>query len=214
MDINKIEEKLHEYFLIPVITIDDKEKARNLGKTLIKSELPVAEITLRTKDALDAIKIISTNYPQILIGAGTVLTVQQAIDAINAGAKFIVSPCLDLEVIDYCMNNNVPVFPGVATPTEINTAQKKGLKIVKFFPSETYGGIKAINSISAPFSDVKFIPTGGISLSNLHEYLGNNKVWACGGTWLAKKEYLNNDEFDMIENNIFEALKILKEIRR
>ena len=208
-----IVEKISDYSLIPVITIEDQEKAISLGKALIKGGLPIAEITFRTNAAIEVIKTFSTIFPQIIVGAGTVLSIQQVSDAIKAGAKFIVSPCLDLEIIDYCISKNIPVIPGVVTPTEINMARKKGIKIVKFFPAETYGGLSAIKSISAPFKDIKFIPTGGISLDNLRSYMLNEKVLACGGTWLVKKEYLENNQFDLIEKNIHDALEIIKKIR-
>ena len=208
-----IEQKIYNYSLIPVVTLEDKNKAISLGKTLEKSGLNIAEITFRTNAAADVIKILKAEFPSITIGAGTVLTISQAASAIEAGAEFIVTPCFDEDVVDYCLSKNIPIYPGILTPTELNLALKKGINIVKFFPSESFGGIKTINAISAPFKNVKFIPTGGINLNNLELYLLSDKVLACGGTWLTKKEYLDNDRFDLIEKEIIEAVKIIKKVR-
>ena len=196
MDIYK---KIEELKVVPVVVIDDEKDAKDLAKALCDGGLPCAEVTFRTKAAKGAIEIMTKEYPDMIVGAGTVLSVEQAKEAIAAGAKFIVSPGFDDEVVDYCIENNIPVFPGCITPTEIIRAINKGLEIVKFFPAEQFGGISTIKALSAPFTGIKFMPTGGISLSNINDYLSVKSVIACGGSFMVKKDMIAAGRFDEIE---------------
>ena len=208
-----IEERLYSFGIIPVIVINKKEDALPLAKALIDGELPCAEITFRTEAAEEAIKLISQTYPEMLVGAGTVLSIEQVKKATNAGAKFIVAPGFDKELVDYCIKENIPVFPGCLTPTELTEAIKRNLKVVKFFPSETFGGLKTIKAVSAPFSMLRFIPTGGLNATNVIDYLNDKKIFACGGTWIAKKELIDAGEFETIKNLAKEASDIVKKVR-
>lgn len=205
--------KIKELGVIPVIAIDDANDALELGKALIEGGLPVAEITFRTAAGKDAISIMAKEYPDMLIGAGTVLSIEQVKEAISVGAKFIVSPGFDPEVVDYCLENNIPIFPGCVTPSEVMQAIKRGINIVKFFPAGEFGGLKMIKAISGPFQNIKFIPTGGVNADNLRDYMSSDKVLACGGTWIAKKDLINNKEFEKIKGIVKEAVSIVKEVR-
>lgn len=205
--------RIKEFGVIPVVVLDDANDARDLAKALINGGLPVAEVTFRTAAAKEAISIISKEFPEMLIGAGTVLTVKQVEDAVSSGAKFIVAPGFDPEIVDYCLNNNIPVFPGCVTPSEVTQAFKRGLDIVKFFPAGEFGGLKMIKAISGPFPNMKFIPTGGVNAENLRDYMASDKIFACGGTWIAKKDLISNKEFDKIEALVKEAVAIVKEVR-
>ncbi len=208
-----IEERLYSFGVIPVIVINDAEDALPLAKALIDGELPCAEITFRTEAAEESIKLISKAYPDMLVGAGTVLSVEQVKKAVNAGAKFIVAPGFDEELVDYCIKENIPVFPGCLTPTELTKAVKRNLKVVKFFPSETFGGLKTIKAVSAPFSMLRFIPTGGLNATNVVDYLSDKKIFACGGTWIAKKELIDAGDFEAISKLAKEASDIVKKVR-
>jgi 2-dehydro-3-deoxyphosphogluconate aldolase/(4S)-4-hydroxy-2-oxoglutarate aldolase len=152
-------------------------------------------------------------YPDMLVGAGTVLSVEQAQRAVNAGAKFIVSPGFDEEVVDWCLANNVPVYPGIITPSEATKAVKRGLKIVKFFPAEQFGGVATIKALAAPFTTLKFMPTGGINAKNIRDYLANNKIIACGGSWMVKGDLVKAGDFAKIKELVKEAVELVKEIR-
>lgn len=206
-------EQLEKIAVIPVIAIEDASDAVPLASALTKGGLACAEITFRTKAGRDAIKNISDNYKDCLVGAGTILTVDQARDAHDAGAKFIVSPGLNLDVLKWCNENNILHIPGCVTPTEMTLAFNNGAKVVKIFPAESIGGLKYIKSVASVFS-LKFMPTGGISESNLEEYLTYEKVCACGGTWLAKKDMIANKEWDKIEDNCKRAVDIINKCRK
>ena len=184
--------------IIPVIKINDASKATGLAKTLIDGGLPAAEVTFRTDAAEDAIKAISKAYPDMLVGAGTVLTIEQAERALNAGAKFIVSPGFNPKVVKWCLDKGVTPLPGCTTPSEIEQALELGLKVVKFFPAEQSGGLAKIKAMSAPYGDVKFMPTGGVGLDNMNEYLACNKILACGGSFMVKESYIDNENWDEI----------------
>jgi 2-dehydro-3-deoxyphosphogluconate aldolase / (4S)-4-hydroxy-2-oxoglutarate aldolase len=160
--------------------------------------LPVAEITFRTDAAEEAIRRISNEVPDILLGAGTVLTTEQAEKAIKAGAKFIVSPGLNPEVVTYCLDRDIPIAPGVSNPTDIEAAFKLGLKVLKFFPAEAFGGLKTLKAMSAPYGMMRFIPTGGINSKNLNKYLAFDKVLACGGSWMVGADLISAENFDKI----------------
>ena len=184
--------------LVPVIKIKDKNKALKLANALLAGGCSICEITLRTDNALDAIEEIKKYAPKMCVGAGTVLNIEQAKKAIEIGCDFIVSPGFDEEICKYFISKNVPVFPGCVTCTEIMQALKLGLNILKFFPSESFGGIKTIKAISAPFSNVKFMPTGGIDLNNIYAYLELPSVIACGGSFIASEKMIDEDKFDEI----------------
>ena len=184
--------------IIPVIKINDAAKAVPLAKALIDGGLNAAEVTFRTAAAEDAIRAIANAYPDMLVGAGTVLTIEQAQRALDAGAKFIVSPGFNPKVVKWCLDNGVTPLPGCTTPSEIEQALELGLDVVKFFPAEQSGGLAKIKAMSAPYGDVKFMPTGGVSLDNVNEYLANKKILACGGSFMVKESYIDNDNWDEI----------------
>lgn len=206
---NEILKQIGSYGLVPVVKIAELDKAVPLAKALCDGGLPVAEITFRTACAKDAIAAISAAFPDMLVGAGTVLTVEQADQAIEAGAKFIVSPGLNLEVVKHCLGRGIPITPGCATPSEVDAAVAAGLDVVKFFPAEAAGGLEMINMMSGPYPNVKFIPTGGIGMDNLLEYLKNDKILAVGGSFMAKNDYIAAGEFDKITAGVKEALGIM-----
>lgn len=184
--------------VLPVIVIDDPANAVPLAQALMQGGIACAEITFRTAAASDALRRISAELPDMLVGAGTVLTTEQAAWAKAAGAQFVVSPGLNPRVVDYCLTHKLPVYPGVCTPTEIEAALAKGLRVLKFFPAEAIGGLRYLRAMSAPYGDVEFIPTGGINAANLEAYLGFEKVIACGGTWMASAEWIAQGQFDRI----------------
>ena len=208
-----INDELRKYGVVPVVVLDDSKNALPLAKALVDGGLPCAEVTFRTSAAKEAIRLMVEAYPDMLVGAGTVLNIEQAKDAINVGAKFIVSPGFDDDLVRYCKENNIPVFPGVVTPTEVMKALKHDLKVLKFFPAENYGGLATIKALSAPFNNIQFMPTGGINSKNIKDYLANNKIIACGGSWMVKKDLINDGKFDVIESLVKEAVSIVKEIR-
>lgn len=210
---SEIIKKLGEFGIIPVIAIDDAATAVPLGQALLNGGLPCAEITFRTAAAAEAIQKMSAAHPDIVVGAGTVLTVQQAETAVASGAKFIVTPGFDAAVVDWCIAHGVPITPGVMTPTEINMALNKGITLVKFFPAEAAGGTKALKAIAAPYGGVTFIPTGGVSTGNLADYLSLPMVHACGGSWVATKQLINAGEFEKIEKLTAEGVKLVQQIR-
>ncbi len=196
---NAILEKIGLIGIVPVIAIEHAEDAEPLAEALEEGGLPCAEVTFRTKAGREAIARIAKSRPSLLLGAGTVLTIEQAQAAVEAGAKFIVSPGLNRKVVEYCLGNDIPITPGVLTPSEIETALEYGLEVVKFFPAEAGGGLAYLKAISAPYKSLRFIPTGGIDESNLLSYLRFPKVHACGGSWMVKPEMISNHQFDEIK---------------
>lgn len=206
---NEVLTKIGELGIVPVVKIEQSEDALKLGKALLDGGLPIAEITFRTSAAEESIRILSAELPQLLLGAGTVSTVEQAEKAVKAGAQFIVSAGFSPKVVDYCLENNVPVTPGINTPTEIEMALEKGLKFLKFFPAEASGGLAMLDSMSAPYTDVRFIPTGGINQNNLSSYLSHKKVHACGGSWMVKTNLISSGQFDEIVSLTKEAVSTL-----
>ncbi len=210
---NAILEQLSGYGVVPVVVLHHAEDARPLAEALCEGGLKCAEITFRTGEAEKSIRIMTENYPNMLVGAGTVLTVEQAERAVAAGVKFIVSPGFDAEVVDYCIANAIPVIPGCITPSEVAQGVKRGLKLLKFFPAEQAGGLETIRAMAAAYADVKFMPTGGISPKNLEQYLSYEKIAVCGGSWMVKAEFVENQEFDKIKEMTEQAVKIVKEIR-
>jgi len=194
--------------IIPVIVIDQPDNAVPLARALADGGLPVAEITFRTGNAAEALRRIATECPDVLVGAGTVLDPDQAAWARSAGASFMVSPGMNPRVVDYCTSHGIPVIPGVCTPTEIEAARERGLHVLKFFPAEAMGGQAFLKAVSAPYRDVKFIPTGGISASNLEGYLSLKNVLACGGSWMAPSEWIAEGKFDRIRDEAAKAAAI------
>jgi len=206
---NEIIKKIGELGIVPVVKIDDAKDAVPLAEALIKGGLPVAEITFRTAAAEEAIRNITKSVPDVLVGAGTVLNVEQVKRAVDAGARFIVSPGFNPRVVEYCIKEQIAITPGCSNPTDIGAALEFGLDVVKFFPSEASGGLKALKAMSAPYSMVKFIPTGGISADNLVEYLSFSKVLACGGSWMVKDELIRKGDFDEITRLVREAVNLM-----
>jgi 2-dehydro-3-deoxyphosphogluconate aldolase / (4S)-4-hydroxy-2-oxoglutarate aldolase len=193
--------------ILPIVAIKNAKDAIPLADALIAGGLPLVEVTFRTEAAEDAIRAIASSG-DILVGAGTIVTVNQAEKAIAAGAKFIVSPGFDAEVVRFCLEKGIPITPGICTPSEVMAAMKMGLTTLKFFPAEAYGGLKTLKAISAPLSSIKFIPTGGVNTKNLTEYLAFPKVLACGGTWLATSEMIEKGRFEEITDLCKEAVQI------
>ena len=204
---NPIIEEISKIGIVPVIALDDAKDARPLAEAMYKGGLHCAEVTFRTDAAEESIRIIAEEFPDMLVGAGTVLTTEQVDRAVNAGANFIVSPGLNPKVVSYCINKNIPVLPGTANPSDVETAIELGLEVVKFFPAEAAGGIKMIKAMSAPYGKMKFMPTGGITADNLKEYLDFNKIVACGGSWMVKKDLVAAGKFDEIETLTKEAVR-------
>lgn len=194
-----INEQIYDIGLIPVIKITDPSKAVPLAKALCRGGLPAAEITFRTSCAAEAIKAITEEVPEMLVGAGTVLTPEQADAAVAAGAKFIVSPGLNPRVVKHCQEIGVPMLPGCANPSDLEAAIELGLTTVKFFPAEAAGGLAMIKAMSAPYGNLKFMPTGGINADNLLSYLSFNKILACGGSFMVKEDLIEAGDFDAIE---------------
>lgn len=203
---NEILQQIGDLGLVPVVKINKAENAVPLAQALLDGGLPVAEITFRTAAAEEAIKSICSTFSDILVGAGTVLNVEQAEKAVNAGAKFIVTPGFSPGVVKYCLDAGVPVTPGIATPTEIQMALDMDVNILKFFPAEAFGGMKTLKSMSAPYGMVKFIPTGGINADNLVDYIMFPKVHACGGSWMVKDTLIKDGKFDEITRLTREAI--------
>lgn len=210
---NDIFEKIQAIGILPVIALGDAAQAVPLAKALAAGGIPAAEVTFRTAAGEEAIRRIAQEVPEVMVGAGTVLTTKQVDRAVDAGAKFIVSPGTNMKVVCHCQEAGVQPIPGVITPTEIETAMELGLNVLKFFPAEPSGGLSMIKALAAPYTQVKFIPTGGISAANLREYLKYPKVLACGGSWMVKKELVNAGKFDEIQTLAAEAAAIVKSVR-
>lgn len=210
---NNVLGNLKEIGIVPVVVLDDAKDAAPLAEALIEGGLPCAEVTFRTAAAEEAIRIMSEKYPAMLIGAGTVLTIDQVNRAVKAGAKFIVSPGCNPQVVQYCQNIGVPITPGVQTPSEIEQALSLGLDVVKFFPAEPAGGLKMIKAIAAPYTALTFMPTGGINAQNVRDYLAYSRILACGGSWMVKGDLIKAGDFDRIKELTREAAAIVKEVR-
>ena len=203
---HEVLKKIGDIGVVPVVKIEDSKNALPLGRALLAGELPVAEITFRTEAAEKSINIMSKELPDLLIGAGTVLTVEQVKRARGAGAEFIVSPGFNPDVVDYCLENNIPVTPGIISPTQIEMALKRKLEIVKFFPAEASGGLPLLKAMAAPYGGLKFIPTGGINKDNIIQYLNFEKVHACGGSWMVKAGLISGGDFNEITRLASEAV--------
>ncbi len=199
---------LSETRVVPVVEIPRVEDAVPLATALIEGGLPCAEITFRTAAAAAAIAAISAALPAFLVGAGTVLTVPQAEEAVAAGARFLVSPGLDDAVVGYARDNGVAMLPGVCTPSEIARAMSHGLDLMKFFPAEALGGLSYLKAVAAPFGAVSFVPTGGIGPTNLSAYLEHPQVVACGGSWMVKRQTIADGDFAAITRLTAEAVAL------
>lgn len=206
---NKVLEEISKIGIVPVIALDDAKDAEPLAKALVEGGLPCAEVTFRTAAAEESIKIMSSKFPELLVGAGTVLTTEQVDRAVNAGAKFIVSPGLNPKVVKYCVDKGIPVTPGCANPSDVEQAIELGLDVVKFFPAEAAGGLNMIKSMAAPYVNMKFMPTGGINAKNVTSYLDFNKIIACGGSWMVSKDMLKIGDFEGIKKLTKEAVEVM-----
>jgi len=200
--------------IIPVIEIDSTQRAKPLAESLLVGGLPVAEVTLRTEAALQAIRIMAREVRDVIVGAGTVINREQAEASVEAGAQFLVSPGMVEEVVVWARENQIPILAGALTPTEMMCGINLGLNILKFFPAETMGGLKALKALSDPFPQLRFIPTGGIRLETVAEYLQMEKVHAVGGSWMAKRQMIADGRFDEIARMAKEASDVVKQIRR
>jgi len=206
--VNEVLKRLGEVGVIPVVRIEKASDAVDLGGALLAGDLPVVEITFRTAAAEDAIKTLSQNPDGLLVGAGTVLTVEQVGKAVDAGAKFIVAPGFNPRVVDFCIGQGIPVVPGISSPTEIEFALERGLEVLKFFPAGAAGGLDYLKAIAAPYKGVQFIPTGGVDPANLKDYLSFDRVHAVGGTWIARDAAISQHRFDEITRLAREAVAI------
>ncbi len=210
---NHISEDIARYGVVPVVVLNDPAEALPVADALLKGGLPVAEVTFRTAAAEEAIRIIAAERPAILVGAGTVLTIDQVDRAVAAGAKFIVCPGFDPEIVDYCIGKSIPVFPGCTTASEVAWGVKRGLNVLKFFPAEQCGGVATIKALCAAYVGVKFMPTGGIGPKNLKDYLSCDKIVCCGGSWMVKGDLIKAGRFDEIERLSREAVALAKQVR-
>ena len=210
---NEVLEKIQEIGIVPVVVLDEAKDAAPLAKALCEGGLPCAEVTFRTAAAEESIRIMSEQFPEMLVGAGTVLTTEQVDRAVAAGAKFIVSPGLNPRIVKYCVEKGILITPGCANPSDIEQALENGLDVVKFFPAEPAGGLKMIKAMAAPYVGVKFMPTGGINQNNVRDYLAYDRILACGGSWMVKGDLVAAGEFDKIKELAAEAVEIVKESR-
>ncbi|WOC76169.1 bifunctional 4-hydroxy-2-oxoglutarate aldolase/2-dehydro-3-deoxy-phosphogluconate aldolase [Intestinibacillus sp. NTUH-41-i26] len=211
---NEIEKKVQSIGVVPVIKLNNPDRdAVPLAKALIDGGVPVAEVTFRAAGAAKAIKAMHDAYPEMLVGAGTVLTTDQVDEAMAAGAQFIVTPGMDPEIVAYCKKVGVQIFPGCTTPTDYHTAYKFGLEVLKFFPAEQSGGIAKIKAMSAPFPMFKVMPTGGISLKNLADYAKNHVIAACGGSYMVTADLIEGGKWDEITDLCKKSVEIVKEAR-
>jgi 2-dehydro-3-deoxyphosphogluconate aldolase/(4S)-4-hydroxy-2-oxoglutarate aldolase len=206
-------EKVYNTGIVPVVVLNNAEDAVPLARALLKGGIDFMEITFRTECAAESIALIAKEVPEMTVGAGTVINLEQAERAVENGAKFIVSPGLDVGVVTWAQERDIPVIPGCVTPTEIMKAISLGLNVVKFFPADVFGGIKAIKALSAPFGQVKFLPTGGVSEANLKDFIENKSVAAIGGSWVCKKDDIASHDWDKITTLSANAIKIIKETR-
>lgn len=202
--------KLEKYRLVPVVKLDRAEDALPLGEALCKGGLPVAEVTFRTDAAEKAIRLMEREFPEMTIGAGTVVNVEQAKRALDAGVEFFVSPGFGDDVTKFAVVNKVPMFPGVCTPSDIMKAISYGLEVVKFFPAKQYGGLATIKALAAPFPSVRFMPTGGVNASNIREFLDCDKIIAVGGSWMVKSDLISGGDFAGVEKLTREAVDLAK----
>lgn len=210
---NKVLKEIQKIGIVPVVVLDDAKDAEPLAKALCEGGLPCAEVTFRTEAAEESIRIIAEKYPEMLVGAGTVLTTEQVDRAVKAGAKFIVSPGFNPAIVRYCLEKDITVTPGTQTPSEMEQAIEMGLDVVKFFPAEPAGGLAMIKAVAAPYTMLKFMPTGGINLNNVEAYLQYDRILACGGSWMVKGDLIKSGKFDEIAKMTKDAADMVKRIR-
>lgn len=209
---NRVLKEIEKCRLIPVAALDDAKDALPLTRSLMRGGIMVIEVTFRTKAAAESIRTISSQCPEILVGAGTIVNVKQASQAVFNGAEFLVSPGFSESVAKFALESGISYFPGVCTPSDIMKALEYNLNILKFFPASNYGGINTIKALSGPFPQVRFIPTGGINFSNMTEYLAYPKVVAVGGSWMVKKDLISEGRFDEIERITHEAHEAVRAV--
>lgn len=207
---HEILEKIQKIGIVPVVVLEDAKDAAPLAKALMEGGLPCAEVTFRTEAAEECIRIMSQQFPDMLVGAGTVLTTEQVDRAVAAGAKFIVSPGLNPRIVKYCVEKGILITPGSANPSDVELALENGLEVVKFFPAEQAGGLPMIKAMAAPYAGVKFMPTGGINAQNVREYLACDRILACGGSWMVKGDLVKAGDFAKITELAKEAVEIVK----
>ena len=209
---SEILQQFEKMRVVPVVDMQNAEDTMQLADALIEGGLPCAEITFRTAAAVDTMRIMARRG-DILVGAGTVLKIDQVKAAVDVGARFMVAPGFNPKVVEYCVENHITIAPGICTPSGIEAALDFGLEVLKFFPAEAFGGVKTLKALSGPYKTVKFVPTGGINPDNLFEYLQFPKVLACGGSWIAKPALISEGKFDEIKNNTREAVGIVKKLK-
>ncbi len=209
----EIIDRISQIGVVPVIRLENAQDATDLAGALTRGGLPCAEVTFRTAAAADSIAAMHKAYPDLLIGAGTVLTPEQADTAIACGARFIVSPGLNPKTVQHCLKKGYPVLPGVCTPSEVEAGLDLGLRYLKFFPAEAAGGVKMIRAMAAPYGNVRFMPTGGVNTDNLKSYLDCKAVFACGGSWMVPGDLLEQRAFDKIEALVRTAAELIKELK-
>ena len=206
-------EKIQEIGIVPVVVLDDVKDAKPLAQALCDGGLPCAEVTFRTPAAEESTRIMSEEFPRMLVGAGTVLTTEQVDRAVAAGAKFIVSPGINPRIVKYCVEKGIPITPGCSSASDLEVALENGLEVVKFFPAEPAGGLNMIKALAAPYVGVKFMPTGGINATNVREYLAYDRILACGGSWMVKNDLIKAGDYAKITELVKEAVEIVKESR-
>lgn len=207
-----IKERVNETYLVPVVVMDDASRAVDTANAMLAGGVDIMEITLRTPAGLDSIGKVAKNCPDTLVGAGTVLTMEQCEKAVERGARFIVSPGYDPQIVSYCVENKIMIMPGCVTPTEITAAMNMGLDVIKFFPANVYGGISAIKALAGPFPDIRFVPTGGVGLTNLCEFV-HPSVFAIGGGWLCDRKAVNAGDYTAVTDICRKSVEIVKKHR-
>lgn len=206
-NMNQVLEEIKKIGIVPVVVLEDAKDAKPLAAALCEGGLPCAEVTFRTEAAQESIRIMTEKFPQMLVGAGTVLTIRQVNSALEAGARFVVSPGLNPKIVEYCAEKGVPILPGTTNPSDIELALELGLEAVKFFPAEAAGGLAMIKAMAAPYANMQFMPTGGIHAGNITEYLAFPKILACGGSWMVSGDLIRAGAFDSIRKLTGEAVK-------
>ena len=213
MSADAVVQRMRALHVVPVIIIDDPKKALALAEALAEGGLPCAEITFRTSGAVGALTLIARERPDFLVGAGTVLTTEQADIALGAGAHFAVAPGMNPRVVEHCLEIGLPMFPGVCTPSEVEGALELGVRTVKFFPAEPAGGVRYLKAIAAPYTDLQFIPTGGITRDSLGDYLSFGRVVACGGSWMAPSEWIAEGSFNLVREETARVVQLVNAIQ-
>lgn len=209
----EVMDRVYKTGIVPVVVLNSAADALATADALLAGNIDIMEITLRTAAAFESMQLIAAHRPNVLMGAGTVVTLDQCKKALEAGAKFIVAPGFDREVVSYCVDHSIPVLPGCVTPSEIMAGLKLGLQVFKFFPSAVYGGLKAMKALAGPFGSIKFIPTGGINAENMQEYIESPFVQAVGGSWMCTAKDISNHEWKKISSLSKQATDIVKKIR-